>query len=146
MAHVQPAAPTDLAQVIVGYRLRYEVVREAAPVAGVRRAAGLEVWVWATLARGAASLPGSPECRQAVRAVTRGAPDPRLRELTGRLERLGVFEGRWRPLPPPAADPWAVRPAAEAFTQGGPGEIRPAATRAAVPAPGPGLRLAGAAA
>lgn len=43
--------------------------------------------------------------------------EPRLRALRARLDRLGVFEGRWREPPPPGAaeEPWTVRPAAAAL-------------------------------
>jgi len=166
MMDLEAASAGDLPRSVQAYRVRYEVVREATLVGASRRVASLEVWIWATLPRGARALPGSPECRLAVRAATRVAeaavaaepgrdaeiepfrqrlydsrqlpgcdelyvairlwlrfdaggeagpsPEPRLRALKGRLEGLGVFEGRWRP-PPPPADPWSVRPAAAAF-------------------------------
>lgn len=79
--------------------------------------------------------PGCDEVYLAIRLPLRfgedGAEDEvreaRLTDLRTRLERLGVYEGRWREAPRPAEeDAWAVRPAALAFT----------APPAAPPAPG----------
>ncbi len=80
--------------------------------------------------------PGCDEVYLAIRLPLRfgedGAEDEareaRLKALRSRLERLGVYEGRWREPPRPAAEEaWAVRPAALAFTAPG----------APPPAPGP---------
>jgi len=54
--------------------------------------------------------------------------EPRLRALRSRLDRIGVYEGRWREPPPPAAgEPWAVRPASAALPPpaAGPGGAAP---------------------
>lgn len=83
-------------------------------------------------------FPGCDEVYVAIRLPLRfgedGAEDEgreaRLRALRRRLDLLGVFEGRWRPPPPPAeaTEAWSVRPAAVAFGQPSPG---PAPTRRA---------------
>jgi len=74
-------------------------------------------------------FPGCDELFVAIRLPFRfgedGAEDrgwePRLQVLRGRLERIGVFEGRWRERPPPPApaEPWTARPAAGALAVAG---------------------------
>jgi hypothetical protein len=59
----------ELDRAVREYRVRAETSREVVREGERRRTAALEVRLWATLARGAATLPGGPACREAVRSL-----------------------------------------------------------------------------
>jgi hypothetical protein len=59
----------ELERAVRDYRVRAETSREVVRQGERRRTAALEVRLWATLARGAATLPGGPTCRAAVRSL-----------------------------------------------------------------------------
>lgn len=70
MAEPIPAAP-DLERAVLDHRIRSETSREVVREGERRRVASLEVRLFATLARGAGTLPGEPAFQAAMRALVR---------------------------------------------------------------------------
>lgn len=72
-----PAASSSpgLEGAIRRHRIYYEVQRETAQYGERRILVVLQVWLWATLERGAGNLPRSPGCRTAVAALAAVAAD-----------------------------------------------------------------------
>lgn len=83
----------SLAVVVRRHRIYYEVQRETAQYGEKRILVVLQVWLWATIERGAGVLPRSPGCRAAVEAL--GALAAEAISRTATLPRPDVEPFRW---------------------------------------------------